>query len=88
MKILVLYRPNSEFSRITEEFIHDYQARYADSKIDVLNIDSRDGVAMASIYDVMQFPTIMALRNDGSLLKSWEGQSFPLMDEIAAYAYA
>ena len=88
MKIVVLYRPKSEFARITEEFIHDYQRRYPDKKMDILDIDSREGGAISSLYDVMQFPTIMALRDDGSLLKSWEGQSFPLMDEIAAYAYS
>jgi hypothetical protein len=88
MKIVVLYRPNSEYGRVTEEFIHDYRARYPDAKLDILDIDSRDGIAAASLYDVMQFPTIMALRDDGSLLKSWEGEAFPLMDEIASYAYS
>jgi len=88
MKIIVIYRPNSEYGRVTEEFIHDYQTRYPDAKPDVLDVDSRDGIAMASMYDVMQFPTILAVREDGSLLKSWEGEAFPLMDEIAAYAYS
>ena len=87
MRITVLYRPASEFGRITEEFIRDYQMRYPDKKIEVINIDSRDGIAMSSLYDIMQFPTILATRDDGSLLKSWEGQSFPLMDELAGYAY-
>jgi hypothetical protein len=88
MKIIVLYRPDSEFARPTEEFVHDYQARHGDSKLEILNIDSREGGAIASLYDVMQYPTILALRDDGSVLKSWEGESFPLMDELAAYAYS
>jgi hypothetical protein len=87
MKVIVLYRPESEYARSVEVFIHDYRARH-DDKLDVINIDSRDGVAMASLYDIMQFPALLAIREDGSVLKSWEGSDLPLMDEVAAYAYA
>lgn len=54
----------------------------------MLNVDSRDGSATASLYDVMQQPAILALRDDGSVLNIWQGDMLPLMDEVAAYAYA
>jgi len=88
MKIVVLYRPDSEHARLVEEFIHDYQRRHEGSKLEILNIDSRDGIATASLYDVMQYPTILALRDDGSVLRSWEGETLPLMDEVASYSYS
>lgn len=88
MKLVVLYRPDSEYSRIVETFVHDYKRRHGDSKLELLNIDSRDGNAMASLYDVMQNPAILALRDDGMVLNAWEGPKLPLMDEVAAYAYA
>ncbi len=88
MKVVILYRPDSEHSRLVEEFIRDYQKRHEAGNLEILNIDSRDGIAMASLYDVMQYPTILALRDDGSILKSWQGEQLPLMDEVAAYAYS
>jgi hypothetical protein len=88
MKVVVLYRPNSEYSRSVEEFIHNYERWHQGNKIETLNYDSRDGSATASLYDVMQQPAILALRDDGSVLKSWEGATLPLMDEVAAYTYA
>ena len=88
MKIVVLYRPNSEHGRVVEQFIADYQHSHGTGKMEVLNIDSRDGTATASLYDVMQYPAILALREDGQLLRSWEGETLPLMDELAAYAYS
>jgi len=88
MRIIVLYRPDSEHARLVEEFIHDYQRQHDSGKLEILNIDSRDGIATASLYDVMQYPTILALRDDGSILRSWEGETLPLMDEIASYAYS
>ena len=88
MKITVLYRPDSEHARSIETFIRDYQRFHASDRLEILNIDRRDGAATASLYDIMQYPAILALREDGSVLKMWEGDSMPLMDEVAAYAYA
>lgn len=88
MKVLVLYRPNSEHGRTVEEFIHDFQQRHAEERMEILNVDSRDGSAMASLYDVMQYPAILVTQDDGYLQRSWQGDSLPLMDEVAAYARA
>lgn len=88
MKVLILYRPNSEHGRAVESFIHDYKARHEEGRLEVLNADSRDGAAMASLYDVMQYPTILALRDDGSVLHTWEGETLPLMDEVAYYTFS
>jgi hypothetical protein len=88
MKVLVLYRPNSEHGRRTEEFIHDFQQRHANERLEILNIDSREGSAMASLYDVMQYPAVLVVQDDGFIQRSWEGDSLPLMDEVASYARA
>ena len=85
MKIVVLYRPNSEFARVTEDFIRDYQAQEGDRAIEVVDVDSRQGIAMMELYDVMQPPAIMAVQDNGSPQKVWVGQ-LPLMNEVASYA--
>jgi hypothetical protein len=51
-------------------------------KIEVVSIDTRDGSATASIYDIMQHPAFLALRDDGSTLRVWQGKELPLMDEV------
>lgn len=86
MKVLVLYRPNSEHGRSVEDFIRDYQSRHGSHHFEVLNIDSRDGSATATLYDVVQYPAILVLQDDGYVQKMWEGGHLPLMDDVAAYA--
>ena len=88
MKVLALYRPNSEHGRLVEEFIRDYQRAGHSGVIEALSVDTREGSAMASLYDVMQYPTILVTRQDGSIIRSWQGDSLPLQNEVAAYAYA
>ena len=86
MRIVVLYRPNSEHGRLIDEFIHEYQARRQGDHLEVLSVDTREGSAMATLYDVMEYPTIMVLKDDGYVQKVWQGGTLPLMDEVAAYA--
>lgn len=87
MKTIIIYRPNSEHARMVDEFVHQYLRRYQEHKLELLNVDSREGGAIASLYDVMAYPAIVALRNDGSAMMVWQGDSLPLMDEVASYAF-
>jgi hypothetical protein len=88
MKVVVLYRPNSEHSRKVEEFVRDFTHSNADRRIELVSLDTRDGASTATLYDVMQYPAVLALGNDGSVLREWEGEMLPLMNEVAYYASA
>lgn len=70
-----------------EDFIREYQHRHG-NHMEVLNIDTREGSATATLYDVVQYPAILILQTDGYVQKIWQGDSLPLMDEVAAYARA
>ena len=88
MKVVVLYRPNSEHARIVEEYIHDFQGRHSGSKLEVVSLDTRDGSATATLYGVMQYPAFLVVQNDGYVQKMWEGAPLPMMDEVVSYATA
>jgi hypothetical protein len=88
MKVLVLYRPNSEFARHVEGFVRDLQSRYNidQQRLEILDFDSREGSATASLYDVLSQPSIVVTGDDGAFIKSWQGSDLPLLDEVAGYA--
>lgn len=85
MKVLILYRPRSEHGQMVESFVRDLKLRHEAKHLEILDVDGRDGIAMASLYDIMSYPAILALRDDGSVLHSWQGEMLPLMDEVAYY---
>lgn len=86
MKVLILYRPNSEHSRLVEEFASDFKRREPSRRIELTSVDTRGGAALASLYDIVQYPAILATTDDGQLLKYWQGEQLPLMNDVAAYA--
>lgn len=85
--MLILYRPNSEHATEVESFVHDFQRQFyeAGKNIEMVSMESREGVTKAELYDVLNFPAILALANDGSVLSSWVGMPLPLMNDVAGY---
>lgn len=86
MKVIVLYRPNSEHARQVEEFVRDLSHDSNPHKIELMSLDTRDGASTASLYDIMHYPAVLALTNDGQVLRSWDGDMLPLRNEVAYYA--
>jgi hypothetical protein len=83
MRLVALYRRNSEQARPVYEFIEMFRRRYPEKTIEELDIDTRDGAAEATLYGVMQYPAIIATSFDGRVLGMWEGLPLPLIDEVA-----
>jgi hypothetical protein len=84
MKLLILYRPNSEHARTVETFIRDFQSQHqTDAKMEVLSLDTREGAATASLYDVVNYPALLATTGEGMVVRMWQGSNLPLMGEVA-----
>ena len=86
MKVVVLYRPNSDHSRKVEDFASDFSRVYRDKRLELVSLDTRDGASTATLYDVMQYPAVLALANDGHVLQEWEGEMLPRTSEVAYFA--
>jgi len=86
MKVLVLYRKRSEDAPRVESFLHDFQRFHPESKVVTEDLDTREGAATASLYDLPAQPAVLALRDDGQLIQSWGGDQLPLMNELAYYS--
>lgn len=87
MKLVVLFQSNSEHTRQVEEYVRDFLRVEPSRHIEALDLSSKRGAEVAKLYDVVKYPAILALANDGQLLKDWQGPELPLMNEIAYYAH-
>ncbi len=84
MRVVVLYRTNSEHERSVIEFESEYNRR-TNRTLSLLDLNTRDGSAMAVLYDIMLFPCVLALANDGQVLQMWQGEHLPLINEVSYY---
>lgn len=86
MKVLIFYRQDSEERRIVDEFIHEFHRRYPELELTLTDVDTVEGSKDADIYDVVQYPTVIATSNDGATLQRWDPGQMPLMNEVAYFA--
>lgn len=84
MKAVVLYRSKSEHGTAVEQYAREFQRRTSKA-LRLQEIDTREGAALAQLYDVTQYPAIIAFDNEGKLQHLWMGAQLPLIDEVVGY---
>lgn len=84
MRVFIAYRPNSEHAREVADYLRDFE-RQTGKKIDEIDPDTREGDHLSRLYDIVQYPTIVATDDDGALQAMWPGTPLPLMDEVSYY---
>ena len=80
----VLYREKSEHRRVVEEFVHEFERRKS-GQLELIDIDTKQGANMAELYDITEYPAVLATADDGSMQNMWVGEPLPLINEVAAY---
>ena len=84
MRVLILYHPKSEHGGLVEDFADEFE-RYKRKKIELVSLESVEGAEMARLYDVTAYPAVLAMSDEGSLQRMWQGHQLPLMDELSYY---
>lgn len=86
MKVFVLYREKSDHARRVETFARDFEMQ-TNKEVELLDMDSREADEKAKIYGVVRYPAVVAARDDGQWLKTWDDpQMLPRIQEVDAYS--
>lgn len=84
MSVMVFYKTASDHGREVTEFLHDFERRTI-KKIEEIDPDSRRGTDLCKLYDVFDYPTFVAINEDGQLINKWRGTPLPTIDEVSYY---
>lgn len=84
MRVVVVYKAESDHAREVFSFLRDfaYQTGHVLEEIDP---ESRDGAAFCHTYDVVEYPTILALSDGGIVQNMWRGRPLPQISEVSFY---
>lgn len=84
MRIVVLYRPRSDHEGRVISFVEEYK-RVKNVTLEMINLDTREGSEMALLYGITQYPAVLAISENGSLQKHWEGELLPAINDLEYY---
>lgn len=85
MRVVALYHPNSDHGGIVDTFATEFE-HYKNKKIDLASLETEEGSQLAETYGVTQYPAVLAMNDNGSITRMWQGLPLPLMDELSYYA--
>lgn len=84
MRVVSVWREDSDYGREMAEWLKDFTYQTG-REIESLDPDTVEGEIFSTTYDVVEYPTLLALDNQGKVLASWRGLPLPLMNEVSYY---
>ncbi|MDO4872296.1 MAG: hypothetical protein Q4A27_02615 [bacterium] len=86
MRVIAIYKEESDHAREMREYLDEFERRTG-FEIEVRNPEERENIFFLQAYDIVEYPTILAIADDGRLLQMWRGRPLPLINEVAYYAH-
>jgi len=77
-----VWRRASDYGRTVEEWLTEFERRTG-AEVESLDPDTKEGEGFCRAYDVVEYPTILALGDDGRVLAAWRGAQMPMFDEVS-----
>lgn len=84
MRLLVVYKDQTDYARQVLDYLRDFE-RETGRTLETLDPETRDGVGFCKTYDILEFPTVLALTDGGQVQGMWTGLPLPMISEVASY---
>ena len=84
MRVVVVYKTESDHARAVFDYLRDFKNQTG-HELEEVNPDSAAGSDFCRTYDIVEYPTIIALSDSGQLQNMWRGTPLPTISEVSFY---
>ena len=85
MRVVAVAKDNTDYTRVVSEFLEAFR-RQTGRELELLDPETREGESFCRTYDIVEYPSIVALSNDGRVQYMWRGAMLPTISEVSYYA--
>lgn len=85
MRAVVVYKEESDHAREVIDYLADF-TRQTGHELEVVDPETAEGATFCRTYDIVEYPTIIALSDGGSMQNLWRGRPLPTIAEVSYYA--
>lgn len=82
MRVVCIFRDNEDYTRTVTDWLENFR-RQTGKTIETMNPDENTDFCVT--YDIVEYPTIIALGNNGEVMAMWRGRNMPLINEVLYY---
>lgn len=84
MRVVVVTKDNTDYARQVSDYLRDFKSQTG-RELETLDPETRDGIGFCTTYDIMYYPSIIALSDDGQVQNKWLGLPLPTISEVSFY---
>lgn len=84
MRTVVVFKDNTDTARQVTDFLRDFE-RQTGKTLEAIDPESREGVSFCQMYDIVEYPTVIAIDDNGVMQNTWRGVPLPTISEISYY---
>ena len=84
MRVVVIYKEATDYARQVEDYLVDFK-RQTGHDLETMNPESPSGISFCEAYDILEFPTLVAISDDGHVQNQWQGLPLPTISEVSYY---
>lgn len=85
MRTFVVYKEQSDHARAVQTFMDDF-ARQTGKVLETVDPETSDGAHLCAVYDIVEYPSVVALDDNSILQNIWRGVPLPTISEVSYYA--
>lgn len=84
MKVVVVYKDNTDYARQVSDYLRDFKVQTGHD-LEIIDPESPAGIHFCQVYDIVEYPTIVATTDEGVLQNMWRGLPLPTISEVSYY---
>jgi fructoselysine-6-P-deglycase FrlB-like protein len=84
MRVVALYKQQRDYTRQVEDYLADF-TRQTGRELEVMDPESKEGMSFCEAQDILEFPAIVAITDEGQAVSTWKGFPLPLVNEVSYY---
>ena len=85
MRGVVLSKDGYDYSSAVDTFITELESGSFGAEVERLDPDTYEGESVARSLDILEFPAVVALDDNGGMVQQWLGMPLPPTSEVSYY---
>jgi hypothetical protein len=84
MRTIIIYKEETDYAREVIDYLRDFK-RQTGHDIETIDPDTPEGADFCRAYDVVEYPSMIAISDNGTLQNMWRGLPLPTISEVSYY---
>jgi hypothetical protein len=84
VRTIIVYKDETDYARTVTDYLRDFK-RQTGHDIETLNPDTAEGASFCRTYDIVEYPSVIAMSDDGHMQNLWRGLPMPTISEVSYY---